>query len=68
MSVNGTSLDRRTNKPLSDATVWEVKTPAGERIKDPKTGNPIKGNAHLAFTAAKAHRSRTGEYVVPVRV
>lgn len=66
MSVNGTGRDRRTSKPLPDSTNWTVKRPGGAALTDDK-GKTLTLNAAEAFGMARSHRSRTGEYVVPVR-
>lgn len=68
MAVNGNGKDRKTEKPLPDATGWTVRTPAGGPIPMPKGGKPAVGlSAQDAFALVRSHRARTGEYVVAVR-
>lgn len=77
MSVNGTGLDRRTQKPLSDSTNWKVVVPGtGEVItyrtkatkEKPSKVVPAVGiDAATAFGAARQHLRSRGVFVTPVR-
>lgn len=68
MSVNGTGLDRRTNKPLPDSTSWSLRVPGSkEPVLDSKH-KPFEGmSAADAFAAARQLRRSRDLYVVPVR-
>lgn len=66
MSVNGSGLDRKTNKPLNDQTTWTVKTPAGEVLKDSKKKDLTGVNAQTAFDAVRVF-GRKGVFAVAVR-
>lgn len=76
MSVNGTGLDRRTQKPASDSTTWKVVIPGtGEVItyrtkatkeKPSRTVPAVGIDGATAFGVARQAR-RQGLWVTPVR-
>jgi hypothetical protein len=67
MSVNGSGIDRKTNKPANDGTNWTVKTPDGTVLLDQKQ-KPLTGlNATDAFNYVRSFRQRRGVWAVAVR-
>ena len=76
MSVNGTGLDRHTQRPKSDSTTWKVIIPGtGEVItyrtkatkdRPSKTVSAEGLTADVAFAAAR-QSTRQGVYATPVR-
>lgn len=73
MSVNGSGLDRRTNKPLNDQTHWVVREPHSSKPvtyrNSKKEWKEAKGlSATEAFALVRTLNRREGEpFVVAVR-
>ena len=58
MSVNGTSIDRKTKKARSDSTSWTVKG-LGSVVHLDKEGKPLTGlTAEKAFDAVRSLRRK----------
>lgn len=67
MSVNGSGINRQTNKPLSDSTTWTVKEPHGPVLSGGKDRKPLVGLTAADAFAAVASFRRRGIWAVPVR-
>ncbi len=66
MSVNGSGIDRKSSKPISDSSSWTVRLPHGPILKDSKHKD-LKGlNASDAFAVVRSFRKK-GTWAVAVR-
>ncbi len=71
MSVNGTGLDRRTNKPANDTTTWTVREPHDPSPVTYRSGKETKEakgmKAADAFALVRQFRALGRVHVVAVR-
>ena len=71
MSVNGTGIDPRTNKPLSDSTSWTVKLASGEiplyRPKPNEKQVPASGLGAVPAFAVVRKLRKEGIFAAAVR-